>query len=179
MGYALARAALAGGHEVTLLTAPTKLRPPKNAKLVNVETSAEMLGALKEYFPKCDCLIMAAAVSDYTPVRTAKSKIKKTDQPVNLKLKPTTDILKWAGLHKKKGQVVVGFALEDKNIRGNADKKLREKNLDMVIANTPAAIGAARTSVYIKSNGKQWHCLENMTKATVAKQVVKSIEKLF
>ena len=102
MGYALAAAAINAGHSVTLITAPTNLLPPKGAKTVAVETSAEMFAAVKKYFAKCDCLIMAAAVSDYAPVKTSKTKIKKSDTVLTIKLKPTTDILKWAGQHKKK-----------------------------------------------------------------------------
>ncbi len=93
-GYALARAAIAAGHKVTLITAPVSLRPPAKARVVNVETSEEMFKAVKKYFDKCNCLIMAAAVSDYTPVRPSKTKIKKTDAQLILKLKPTTDIIK-------------------------------------------------------------------------------------
>jgi len=64
---------------------------------------------VKNFFGKCDCLIMAAAVADYSPVRPAKSKIKSSGKPLTIKLKPTADILKWAGEHKKKDQIVVGF----------------------------------------------------------------------
>src|SRR4030067_1049023 len=78
MGYALARAALKAGHKVTLVTAPTALREPSGAVVVTVETAGDMFEAVKEYFARCDCLIMAAAVADYTPARPAKVKIKKT-----------------------------------------------------------------------------------------------------
>ena len=77
MGYALARAALKAGHKVTLITAPTALKPPAGARVVRVQTAAEMFRAVKEHFPACDCLIMAAAVSDYTPARPSKTKLKK------------------------------------------------------------------------------------------------------
>jgi len=77
MGYALARAALKAGHTVTLVAAPTSQKPPSEAKLVNVETAAQMFDAVKKHFSRCDCLIMAAAVADYTPARPAKTKIKK------------------------------------------------------------------------------------------------------
>ncbi|GAI09660.1 unnamed protein product, partial [marine sediment metagenome] len=78
MGYALARAALRAGHKVTLVTAPTAQRPPSQAKVIEVETAAQMFKAVKKHFEKCDCLIMAAAVADYTPASPAKTKIKKT-----------------------------------------------------------------------------------------------------
>ena len=101
MGYALARAAQKAGHKVTLVTAPASQKPPSAAKLVNVETASQMFEAVKKYFSRCDCLIMAAAVADYTPARPAGTKIKKTGKSMTIKLKPTTDILKWAGNQKQ------------------------------------------------------------------------------
>ena len=178
MGYALARAALKAGHKVTLVTAPTSQRPPNEAKVVNVETTAEMFEAVKKYFDRCDCLIMAAAVADYTPVRPAKTKLKKRDQSLTIKLKPTPDIIKWAGNHKDEGRIVVGFALEDRAIRRRAEKKLRDKNLDMIIANSPAAIGADRSDVHIKTLGATWIQIQNATKAATAKKILALAVKL-
>jgi phosphopantothenoylcysteine synthetase/decarboxylase len=172
MGYALARAALKAGHKVILVNAPTTRRPPSEAKIIEVETAAQMFEAVKKYFHRCDCLIMAAAVADYTPARPAKSKIKKTAKHLTLKLKPTTDILKWAGGHKRKTQIVVGFALEDKAVRSRAEKKLNEKNLDMIIANNYAAIGADKSTVQIKIAGREWLKLSQASKATIAKRIV-------
>ncbi len=172
MGYALARAAIKAGHNVTLITAPTSQNPPSEAKLVKVETTAQMFDAVKRHFEKCDCLIMAAAVADYTPARPVKIKIKKTGKPLAIKLKPTADILKWAGGHKRKNQIVVGFALEDKVVRARAEKKLKEKNLDMIIANTSAAIGADKSTVQIKKTGREWLKLSQASKATIAKRII-------
>jgi phosphopantothenoylcysteine synthetase/decarboxylase len=175
MGYALASAALKAGHKVILVTAPTTRRPPSGAKIIEVETAAQMFEAVKKYFHRCDCLIMAAAVADYTPDQPAKTKIKKTGKPLTIKLKPTADILKWAGSHKRRNQIVVGFALEDKAVRVRAEKKLREKNLDMIIANTSAAIGADKSTVYIKTPDSPWSKIENATKTTIAKKVISII----
>ena len=172
MGYALTRAALKAGHKVTLITAPTNQRPPSDAKLVKVETTAQMFDAVKKYFEKCDCLIMAAAVADYTPARPAKTKIKKTAKHLTIKLKPTTDILKWAGKKKKKNQIVVGFALEDKVVRGRAEKKLKEKNLDMIIANNYAAIGADKSTVQIKMPDREWLRLPQASKTRIAQKII-------
>lgn len=176
MGYALATAAMKAGNSVTLITAPTNLTPPKGAKVVAVETSDEMFAAVKKYFAKCDCLIMAAAVSDYAPVKTSKTKIKKSDTTLTIKLKPTTDILKWAGQHKNK-QIVVGFALEDKDIKARAAKKLASKNLDMIIANTPAAIGAEKSSIQILTPDGRWTTLPLASKASLAKKIVRDCLK--
>ena len=172
MGYALAHAAIKAGHKVTLITAPADQRPPSGAKLVEVETAGRMLDAVKKHFEKCDCLIMAAAVADYTPSRPAKTKIKKTCKSLTIKLKPTVDILKWAGKHKSKKQIVVGFALEDKAIRARAEKKKKEKNLDMIIANTSAAIGADKSTVHIKTPDSPWTKIESTAKITIAKKII-------
>ncbi len=178
MGCALVRAALRVGHEVTLITAPISQSPPKGAKVVEVETAAQMFDAVKKGFEICNCLIMAAAVSDFTPARTAKIKIKKSNKSLTLKLKPTADILKWAGKHKRKNQIVVGFALEDRNLRQNAEIKLKEKNLDMIIANTSAAIGAGKSTVQIKTPDCKWLKLPMTTKNTIAAQIIRKIESI-
>ena len=178
MGYALARAALKAGHKVTLITAPTSQKPPSAAKLVNVETAAQMFEAVKQQFSRCNCLIMAAAVADYTPVSPARTKIKKTGKSMTIKLKPTTDILKWAGKQKKKDQIVIGFALEDRNIRERAEKKLNEKNLDMIVANTSAAIGAEKSTVQIKVPGCEWLELPKASKAVIAGKIVSLTKSL-
>lgn len=186
MGYALAREAIKAGHKVTLITAPTIQRPPDTAKIIAVETTIQMFDAVKKHFDRCDCLIMAAAVADYTPIRSAKTKLKKSDQLLTIKLKPTPDILKWAGKNKKvkhkrekgKRRIVIGFALEDKAVRARAEKKLREKNLDMIVANSPAAIGADKSDVCIKTPDSQWIKIENATKAATAKKIVRLAEKL-
>jgi len=178
MGCALARAALKAGHEVMFIVAPTAQKPPSAAKLVNVETAARMFEAVKKHFSRCDCLIMAAAVADYTPARPAKNKIRKTGESLTVRLKPTTDILKWAGKHKKKNQIVIGFALEDKNLRARAEKKMNEKNLDMIVANTSDAIGAEKSSVQIKMSGGEWLKLPRASKAVIAGKIVSLAESL-
>ena len=172
MGYALARAAIAAGHKVTLITAPTNLKKPTEAKVVEVETSAQMFEAVKKHFPKSKCLIMAAAVSDYKPAKLSKTKIKKSATELTLKLKPTKDILKWAGRQKKKTQILVGFALEDKEMKKNAEKKLRNKKLDMVVANSPSAIEANKSTVHIKIKDTGWVSLSNKSKQTTAKKII-------
>jgi phosphopantothenoylcysteine synthetase/decarboxylase len=175
MGYALAMAAIKAGHGVTLITTTEKLKvKSKKSKLriVQVETAAQMFKAVKKNFSKCDCLIMAAAVADYTPTKKSKTKVQKSNKNLVIKLKPTVDILNWAGQHKKKNQVVVGFALEDKNIRRNAEKKLKEKNLDMIIANSVAAIGSDKVSVQIKMPARKWLKLPSSTKTAIAGKIV-------
>ncbi len=171
MGYALALAAIKAGHKVTLISA-SDLQPPVGVYFVAVDSAAEMFTAVKRLFTKCDRLIMAAAVADYTPVKKLKIKIQKSNKNLAIKLKPTTDILKWAGRHKRKSQTVVGFALEDKAVRTGAEKKLREKNLDMIIANTPAAVNSDVASVQIKTPDRKWLKLPHATKTQIAKKII-------
>lgn len=181
MGYSLARAALKARHKVTLITAPTSLRVPDDIRIVRVETAAQMFKAVKKYFEKCDCLIMSAAVADYTPVKKSKKKIKKSNKDLTIKLKPTVDILKWAGKHKKsknKTRIVVGFALEDKNLRKNAEKKLKEKNLDMIVANEPEAIGGEKSAIHIKLGEQPWLKYTEMRKTVTSHKIIKLIETI-
>lgn len=178
MGHALVRAALAAGHEVTLITAPTAQVLPRGPEVIKAETAAAMFRAVKKNFSRCDCLIMAAAVADYTPIRPAASKLKKTGRTLTIKLKPTPDILKWAGAHKREAQVVVGFALEDKAVRVRAERKLREKKLDMVVANRPAAIGADKSTLQIKALDAAWVRIDNAAKSTTARRIILLAEKL-
>jgi phosphopantothenoylcysteine synthetase/decarboxylase len=177
MGYALARAAAGKGHTVRLISGPTNLKAPSSVKIVSIQTSGEMFEAVKKNFGWCDCLIMAAAVSDFTVARPAKTKIKKTNQALTLRLKPTADILKWAGKNKK-DKIVVGFALQDKAIRTEAQKKLKEKNLDMIIANTPAAIGADKSTVHIKTQSERWLQIGPASKNTIARKIISITEAL-
>ena len=177
MGYELARSALLAGNNVTLITAPTNLNAPRQADVVKVESARDMFEAVKDKFGGCDCLIMTAAVSDYTPVKPARFKMKKSPGVVTLKLKPTQDILKWAGTHKKRNQVVIGFALEDRDIKTGAERKLRDKKLDMIIANTPAAIGSERCEVWIKKAGQEWRRFAEAPKKHVASRLIRMIEQ--
>jgi phosphopantothenoylcysteine decarboxylase/phosphopantothenate--cysteine ligase len=179
MGYALARAALIAGHKVTLITTleKSKIKNQKSEmRIIPVETASEMFDAVKKYFPRCDCLIMAAAVADYTPTRPAKTKTKRENKTLTIKLKSTPDIAKWAGNHKKKGQIVIGFALEDKALRNRAGKKLKEKRLDMIIANATTAIGADKITIQIKTPERKWLKLAKASKTVLARKIISLME---
>lgn len=177
-GFALANAALKAGHKVTLIST-AKLPTPAKAEIIYINTAAEMFTQVKKHFDKCDCLVMAAAVADYTPVSPVKTKIKKINKPLTIKLKPTPDILKWASTHRKKSQKVVGFALDDKNIKTNAEKKLKTKRLDMIIANTLQVISSDKTQVYIKTVNTDWLKIPKASKNIVAGKIIRLIENLF
>jgi phosphopantothenoylcysteine synthetase/decarboxylase len=185
MGYALAQAAMKAGHEVTLIAAPTALKPPKGAKVVRVQSAAEMFRAVKEHFPRCDCLILAAAVSDYTPAHPRRTKLKKESGRLTLELKPTPDILKWAGRHKAGSRdaghgprIIVGFALEDRDLHANAERKMREKRLDMIVANAPGAIGAETSTLHVRFTNSDWTQIADTQKARSARQIIHLIGRL-
>ena len=141
MGYALARAGLRRGAEVLLISGPTEIDPPAGAHLISVTTAAEMREAVLEEFPRSTAVIMAAAVTDYRPVDFANQKIKRGKGPIELRLEPNPDILKEIGA-RKNGKLLVGFAAETEELMANAEKKLREKNLDIIVANNVTEAGA-------------------------------------
>lgn len=141
MGYALARAALNRGAEVALISGPTALVPPAGARLIPVVTAAEMRAAVQMEFPQCTAVIMAAAVADYRATVVAEKKIKRGKGAIELRLEPNPDILKELG-NSKDGKWLIGFAAETEDLTANAEKKLREKNLDMVVANNVAEDGS-------------------------------------
>ena len=142
MGYAIAEEAANLGAEVTLISGPTNLTPPANVHFVPVISSEEMFLATQKVASEQDIMIMAAAVSDYTPAEVATQKIKKKSDNMAIELKKTTDILKSVGQNKRPDQVLVGFALETEHEKDNAKKKLLGKNLDFIVLNSLRDKGA-------------------------------------
>lgn len=141
MGYALARVGARRGGEVTLISGPTSLASPPGVRLISVTTAAEMRQAVLEEFPSVTAVFMAAAVADYSPDKLVAKKIKRGDAPIQIRLKPNPDILRELGM-KKNGQILIGFAAETEDLIVNAGKKLREKNLDLIVANNVAEEGS-------------------------------------
>jgi phosphopantothenoylcysteine decarboxylase/phosphopantothenate--cysteine ligase len=141
MGYALARAAVRRGAEVVLVSGPTALEPPLGARLIAVTTAADMHEAILKEYGQCTAVIMAAAVSDYRAASVAEKKMKRGKGPLELRLEPNPDILKELGQNKE-GKWLIGFAAETDDLIANAYKKLREKHLDMVVANNVAETGS-------------------------------------
>jgi phosphopantothenoylcysteine decarboxylase / phosphopantothenate---cysteine ligase len=138
MGYALARAARRRGAQVLLVSGPTALEKPDGVLVVNVTSAVEMQSEVMAHAAECDVVVKAAAVADYRPLVRSGTKIKKTDDSATIELVKNPDIL--AGLGGMGGGVkprpfLVGFAAETDALAENASKKLREKNLDMIVAN--------------------------------------------
>lgn len=142
MGFAIARAAMLRGADVTVIAAHTDVEPPMLVNVVNVQSAEDMYNAVKERLDESDIIIKAAAVADYTPVTVAENKIKKSDGDMVIELKRTTDILKYIGEHKRAGQVVCGFSMETENVIENSRSKLVKKNCDMICANSIKKAGA-------------------------------------
>ncbi len=134
MGYALAEASIAGGHEVTLISGPVSIAAPAGARVVSVTTSDELYDAVHRAVAACDVLVMCAAVSDYKPVAVAKQKMPKQSGAFSLQLTATRDILASVA-REPHSFVVVGFAAETHELESKARAKLRAKNCDIIVAN--------------------------------------------
>jgi phosphopantothenoylcysteine decarboxylase/phosphopantothenate--cysteine ligase len=141
MGYAVARMAHRRGAEVVLVSGPTALPPPSGVRTVDVTTAAEMQHALEGEFRGATVLVMAAAVADYRPRHPAPQKLKKRRDTLTLELERTADILSGLAARKRR-RLVVGFAAETQNTVAEATRKLREKRLDLVVANDVTTPGA-------------------------------------
>jgi len=143
MGIALADTSAGYGADVTLVLGPSDILPENSSvKVIHVTTAAKMADECISRFPGCDIAILSAAVADFTPVRTEDTKISKISGGLVLELKPTTDIAETLGKLKKQSQLLAGFALETDNELENALKKLKRKNLDLIVLNSLKEKGA-------------------------------------
>ena len=176
MGYAVAQMAAERGADVLLISGPSALATPPNVRVVNVETTNEMLEACLAAYGDVDIVIKAAAVADYRPRDVADQKIKKkTDDALTVVMDKNPDILKTLGA-KKEQQVLVGFAAETQNLLANAREKVVKKNLDMIVANDVTAAGAGFNSdtnivKFLFANGDVRE-LEQMPKVDVANKIL-------
>ena len=182
MGYAVARACMLRGADVTLLTAPTALRPVPFVKTVPFTTAADLFAAVKENIEGADALVMAAAVADYRPAAVADNKIKKKDGDLSLPLARTDDILGWLGEHKPAGLFVCGFSMETENLLENSAAKLKKKNLDLIVANnlkTPGAGFGTDTNVVTMISSAGAEELPLMDKTEVGDRIADKIAAHF
>ena len=180
MGYAIADALAKRGAEVALVSGKTALATPQGVRRVDVLSAEDMYEASVKEFESADCAVMCAAVADYTPVIVSDSKIKKNDDTFSLELRKTKDIARELG--KVKGaRKIVGFALETDNEQVNAEKKLAEKNLDMIVLNSLRDEGAGfghdtNKVTFIDSTSRTE--LPLASKAEVAERIADRIEEL-
>ena len=142
MGYAIAKAAMLRGADVTLVSGRTSIEPPMFVNLIPVVTARDMYEAVTSVSNEQDIIIKAAAVADYRPSRISEEKVKKSDGQMSIELERTDDILKFLGEHKRVGQFLCGFSMETQNVIDNSRAKLAKKNLDMVAANNVKVEGA-------------------------------------
>ncbi len=145
MGYALAEAAASRGARVILVSGPTALQPPAGVKTILVETTTEMMAAVQVQFKKADVFIAAAAPADFAAKTKTKTKLKKGNVNV-IAVKPTGDILAWAGIAKKKNQKVIGFALEAPVSLQKARQKMRAKKANAIVLNGPENLASPKAA---------------------------------
>jgi len=176
MGYALAQAGLDAGHEVVLLSGPVDLVPPEGCDFRPVVTTAEMRAAAVELFPVCDGVIAAAAVCDYTPRVRTTGKMTKTGEPITIELIETDDVLAQLGATSEH-RWVIGFALEAENARENALQKLRAKNCDAVVLNSPSAIGSETNDVQLLGQLDETLAEWSGSKTEIASSLVRWIDE--
>ncbi len=179
MGYALVEAAVVAGHRVTLLSGPVNLPPPAGARLRRFETSNELRVLTLKEAGRADVIFMVAAIADYQPVTTSREKLKKNSARMVLRLRRTPDILTELGRRKLKSQILIGFAAETNHLLENAQKKLKSKNLDFIIANRVGGKKSGFESDYnqvtiLKRGGNRWS-LPRMTKHRLARKLIRSL----
>jgi phosphopantothenoylcysteine decarboxylase/phosphopantothenate--cysteine ligase len=177
MGYEIARAAKRRGAEVVLVSGPSSLPPPPGVTFERAATASEMGEAAASYFPQSTVVIMAAAVADYRPVDTHPEKVKKETGTFSVELARTQDILKDMG-KRRNSQFLVGFALETESVEENAEKKLKEKKLDMVVANTPVALSSDTNQVTIIDREGEVLSLPPLLKQEVAEKILDHVRRL-
>lgn len=178
MGYAIARAAMLRGAEVTLVTGPCTIARPPFVKIVPVTTARDMFEAVTSVSEEQDIIIKAAAVADYRPSHVADEKMKKHDSELTIELEKTDDILKYLGEHRRPGQFLCGFSMETQNMIGNSRAKLQKKHLDMVAANNLKVEGAGfqgDTNVLTLITQNEEASLERMSKEDAANVILDKI----
>lgn len=184
MGIALAKELQARGADVTLVLGPVAEVPDlKGIRILTVKTAAEMYAECMTAFPGTDLAVMAAAVADYTPAKTAEEKIKKTEESLPLELIKTKDILKSLGAVKSDKQVLVGFALETNNEKQHALAKLETKNADIIVLNSMkdagAGFGTDTNKVTLFARDGQEFSFGVKSKQAVAADITDIIIKLY
>ncbi len=183
MGLAIAKAFARTGAEVELIMGPAGLDTSfPGINTTEIKTAAEMNAACRKVFPQVDIAVMAAAVADFTPARPAVEKIKKAAVPKAIYLKPTIDILAGLGKAKKQGQLLIGFALETENELANAQKKLIEKNLDIIVLNSlkdkGAGFGTNTNKITLLTRDDAPQSFPLKSKEAVARDILSAIKLL-
>jgi len=181
MGYNIAEAASRRRHEVTLISGPVKIKPPRVKRFIPIETARDLLSALKKEIKKTDCLVMCAAVGDFRPRDVLKTKIKRKSA-LSIKLIPNQDILKALSRHKK-SKLFIGFSLETENLARNSYKKLKSKDLDLIVANKLSKghnpFGYNKLDIIITDQSGHRIYINSKSKSYIAQVLLDKIEELW
>jgi len=181
MGFAIAAAAVAAGHEALLVAGPVNLETPDGVERIDIETADELYLAVEQRINSVDVAIMAAAVADYRPAQFANQKIKKTDDTMQLELVKTRDILGSARGQMEFTGLLVGFAAETENVEENAAKKLHKKGCDLLFANDVGrpeiGFDSEENEVVILSRDAPTTRISQTSKVEIAAQIVQLCEK--
>jgi phosphopantothenoylcysteine decarboxylase/phosphopantothenate--cysteine ligase len=177
MGKALAEAALALGHQVTIVTGPVEVSYPAGAEVIRIISTEELLETCRRVFPLCDGLIGAAAPCDYRPHKVAENKISKTGEPLRLELIETPDVVATMATSKQPRQWVVGFALETEDQRLRALAKLERKSCDLIVLNGPDAMNALDNQVEIINRRGEVLAAISGAKEAVATAILRVIDE--
>lgn len=178
MGFAIASAACRRGYQVVLVAGPVSLPTPRGVKRIDVVSAAEMFKSAIEVFEQCDVAVLTAAVCDYKPQRRLDHKLKKRAAPRSITLSPTRDMA--AHLGKTKGsRLTIGFAMEDRDARRNAERKLRRKNCDAIVLNGLSNVGSDEATFELLTADGVWSKPYQGTKEELGYVIVDVIERLF
>lgn len=181
MGFAIAKAAMLRGADVTLVSGPVNIAPVSFIKTVHVVTARDMFETVTSLAKENDVIIKSAAVADFTPAKVADNKIKKSSCNTSIELEKTLDILKHIGENKRKNQIICGFSMETENMIDNSRQKLANKNLDMIVCNNLKETGAGfktDTNKVTIITKKSTEPLELMSKSEVADKILDRIVKM-
>jgi len=181
MGYAIAQAALEAGHKVILVSGPVAIQPPAGAQFVGINTGDEMFDVVQSRIHEADALVMCAAVADFKPAHYSGSKIKKQNAPRHIDLIPARDILA-SIVRPQKNILIAGFAAETESLSENAQKKLREKQCDVIVGNDVSRMDTGFESddnelVLFFRNGETV-AMPRENKYLLAKKLIKIFEQL-
>jgi phosphopantothenoylcysteine decarboxylase/phosphopantothenate--cysteine ligase len=184
MGFALARAAKQRGAKVLLVSGPTSLKAPPGVEIINVNSALQMRDAVLENYESADIVVMAAAVSDYRPGEIMEQKIKKRSDSINLEIVANPDILKELGRRNEeiKQTLLVGFAAESNDHIEEGKRKLKEKNLDLIVINDiigkDSGFGTDTNQVTLFDRDYQLEKLPLLSKEECAYMILDKVVKL-
>lgn len=182
LGYLIAREGLRRGHRMTCIAGPTALPPLKGVRWIDVVSAEEMYRAVREIFRRADALVMSAAVSDYRVKKYHHSKLKRNKKKILLPLERNRDIVGSISRSKRQHQLLIGFNIETEALLKNATEKIKEKGLDLIIANrfgkSLNPFGNRRVTVdFLWKDGRR-QGFKNVSKEKIAAAVLNAIEEL-